>query len=72
MAYSLEFSPAVKAALRGIPGLSRSGRIELYAHVIDSLRNHGDDFPQQSGPPRRAAADGRSTHRRLSAVKERA
>jgi hypothetical protein len=43
VAYSLDFQP-IRAALRSIPGLSRLGRVKLYANIIDVLRNHGDVF----------------------------
>jgi hypothetical protein len=44
MPYSLEFAEPVRSFLRNFGGLSRSGRIKLYATVIDTLRNYGDTY----------------------------
>jgi hypothetical protein len=43
MAYVLDFPEAIKAFLRGLP-LSRRGRLALYAHALDTLRQEGDRF----------------------------
>jgi hypothetical protein len=43
MAYVLDFPAAIKSFLRGL-ALSRRGRVQLYAHVVDTLRQEADRF----------------------------
>lgn len=44
MPYYLDFTPAARTGLRNIPGLSRAGRLVLWAGVLDSLRHHADTY----------------------------
>ena len=44
MAYKLEFQPQVKLFFRSLTGLSRQGRIRLFANLHASLANVSDAF----------------------------
>jgi hypothetical protein len=44
VAYYLDFPPATKTALRNITGLSRAGRLVLWAGVLDTLRHYADTY----------------------------
>ena len=51
MAYHLEISGPVMDYLRHFAGLSREGRIKLFANFIRDLRDYGDQF--RADPSRR-------------------
>ncbi len=55
MPYSLDFAPPVRDYLRSHVGLSRQGRIILYASLNQDLRVHGDTFRRD--PSRRLEGD---------------
>ncbi len=53
MAYNLEFMSSAKVAFRNIPGLSREGRIALWAGSLFDLRHNADVY--RADPTRRLA-----------------
>jgi hypothetical protein len=42
--YYLDFTPATKTGLRNISGLTRAGRLVLWAGVLDTLRHYADTY----------------------------
>jgi hypothetical protein len=55
VAYTLQLTEDVRAYLRNLPGLSRSGRVALWAGVFDGLRHYADTY--RADPSRRLAPD---------------
>ena len=55
MPYTLQFTEDVRTYLRDLPGLSRSGRVALWAGIFDNLRHHADAF--RADPGRRLRTD---------------
>ena len=55
MPYTLQMNPEVRDYLRDLTGLSRSGRVALWADLFDMLRHHADTL--RADPSRRLEPD---------------